>query len=42
MSIELKPNTNQALEIGKFACEFMQSASPSAHTSMRSRSGRAT
>jgi len=30
MSIELKPNTNQALEIGKFACEFMQSASPSA------------
>ena len=30
MSIELKPNVNQALEIGQFAVDFMQSARPSA------------
>ena len=29
MSVELKPNCNQALELGKYACEFMRSASPS-------------
>ena len=30
MSVELKPNVNQALEIGRFACDFMRDGRPSA------------
>ena len=37
MSVELKPNVNQALEIGRFACDFMRDGRPSASVEDRTK-----